>query len=266
MHTRARFRFAEALLSAWFYALCPGGVVWAQDMPAEDSSIAGALMLGRSTFALPPGQWKVVSNSYSKVNSTTSVGFQGADVATVYLVQVDADNTFVASMQHRATLASTSTSSWTDTACDRKDTLHRDAFSENIRFPECLLINHIVRYWVAAPASEVDKKIWWWFKVNNVNLPSTVLTCSYRKYLSGDFVLVTVSVNPEKFGQAPSTKTVWSESEWHPNAIKNDQARAAFVDGFKKWCYVMAENAKATLSDRKPKLATLPSFTELKPN
>jgi hypothetical protein len=39
--------------------------------------------------------------------------------------------------------------------------------------------------------------------------------------------------------------------------------RAAFVDNFKKWCYVMAENAKATLMDRKPKASALPPLTEL---
>jgi len=262
---RASFARAIALMAS-VHALCLGTVAWAQDVPSEGSSIAGTLRIGRSTFALPPGEWKVVSSGSGSVTYTDKVGGAGAETASVYLMQVDADSTFVASMLHRVPLASSQTSSWTDSLCDRKDTLYRDAFSQNIRFPECLLINHIVRFWVTAPNSEFDKKIWNWIRDNGVRLPTTVLNCSYRNYFSGDYVFVSVSVNPEKFGQAPSTNAAWSASEWHPSAIKSDQARAAFVDGYRKWCYVMAENAKATLLDRKPKSVALPSLVELKLN
>jgi hypothetical protein len=258
-------RLIGVVLTACIYA-SHGSLAWAQDAPAEGTSIAGALTLGRSTFALPPGEWKVVSSGSSKVNYIDKVGSLGADTAAVYLVQVDTDGTFVASMLHRVPLASSRVSSWSDSLCDRKDTLYRDTFSEHQQFPECLLINHIVRFWVTEPNSAFDKKIWDWFRVNKIRLPTTVLNCSYRKYFAGDYVSVAVWVNPENFGQPPSLKTVWAESEWHPNAIKSDKVRAAFVDGFKKWCYVMVESAKATLSDRKPKPAALPSFAELRLN
>jgi hypothetical protein len=250
-------------IAGWTCALLFGGLACAQEVPIEGSTVIGALTIGRSTFALPPGEWKVVSTGTGNVGYTNQVGSKGADTATVYVAQLDADRRFVASIQHRVPLASSRTESWTSTLCDRKDTLFRDAFSENLRFPECLLINHIVRFWVTEPAAGYDKKIWEWYRANNVALPVTVLNCEYRNYFAGDYVIVAAWVNPEGFGQAPSTKTAWAESEWHPRAIRNDPVRAAFVDNFKKWCYVMAESAKATLMDRKPKASALPPLTEL---
>jgi hypothetical protein len=127
------------------------------------------------------------------------------------------------------------------------------------------LINHITRF-QTSPNSEYEKRIWGWFQTRNVKVPVTVLRCTYLKKTSSDYVTAVVSVNPEKFGQSSATKTVWAESEWHPNAVKGDPTRAAFVDRFKKWCYVMAENARATLYDRKPMSMALPSFEELRLN
>ena len=72
-----------------------------------------------------------------------------------------------------------------------------------------------------------------------------------------------VGGNNLEFGQESALKTTWAESEWHPLLIKNHPKRVAFVGNLKKWSYVMAENASATLANRKPKLDLLPSVDEL---
>jgi len=236
----------------------------AQNVPAEGSTIKGNLVIGRSTFALPPGEWKVVAVGSA---DTTSTGSRSdiAETASVRLVQLAANGTFIASIWTQAPLTSArAPGRWIDSTCDRKDLLHRDDFNVNPFFPECLVINHIVLFLANAPANAFERRAWDWFEKNSVKRPATVLSAFYRKYFSGDYVGVNVAVNPEFFGQEPSLKTAWTESEWHPLVIKNDPKRLAFVESFKKWSYVMAENAKSTLMDRKPKSALLPAFDELR--
>lgn len=239
-----------------------GGHAIAQDLPAEGSTVKGTLIIGRSTFALPPGEWKVVATGSGSV--TLDSQKNGAVTGQVYLVQSDSQGKFIASMLHRTPFSSTNVSRWNDSLCDRKDTLHRDAYSGRFDFPECLLVNHAVSFWVNAPTNEFDRKIWDWYQKNNINLPKTALVSAYRKYASGDYVSVSVWVNPDVFGQGPTTKTAWAESEWHPLVIKSDPKRVAFVENFKKWSYVMAENASATLTNRKPKLDVLPPLEGLR--
>lgn len=238
------------------------GQVVAQDVPAEGATVKGNLQIGRSTFALPPGEWQVLATALSK-NTVDGVP-SGADRAAVYLVQQNADGTFVASLYHMVPLESNRVVSWNDSLCDRKDTLYRDAFSGSFKFPECLLISHYVGFWVTAPTSQFDRKIWDWYQQNKIKLPNTALSASYRKYFSGDYVSVVIYVNPEVFGQDKALKSDWAASEWSSSAIKEDPKRLAFVENFKKWSYVMAENAKSTLMDRKPKSASLPSLDDLK--
>ena len=248
-------------LFLWTFLFSLSGQAMAQDLPAEGSTAKGVLVIGRSTFALPPGEWKVVATGSGNV----TVGQQnGAATGQAYLVQSDPQGKFMAAASFRTPLSSTSVPRWNDSLCDRKDTLHRDAFSGRFDFPECLLINHVVSFWGGAPTNEFDRKVWDWYQKNNVSLPKTALVASYRKYASGDFVNVSVAVNPEVFGQEPAVKTAWAESEWHPLVIKNDPKRVAFVENLKKWSYVMAENAGATLANRKPKLDSLPSLDDLR--
>ena len=164
-------------------ALLFGGQAIAQDVPAEGSTVKGTLVIGRSTFPLPPGEWKVAATS---VGNVTLDGIRkGSSTASTYLVQQDANGTFVAALFHRVPLSSSNTSGWTDNLCDRKDTLFRDAFSGSFNFPECLLINHNVAFWTVTPTVEYDRKIWDWLQQNKVKLPKAVLIASYRKYFGG---------------------------------------------------------------------------------
>lgn len=223
----------------------------------------GTVSVGRSTFALPPGQWQVVS---TRDGRTTVDGLQngGVPIGTVYVMQQDSAGVYIASIYFTAPLQTARVSGWNDTLCDRKDTLFRDTFSGSFSFPECLLVNHGVRFWVDTPTNDYDRKTWDWYRKNKVTLPNSTLRASYRKYQGGDYVSVTFDVNPEYFGQAPALGTVWASSEWHPLVVKSDPARQAFVDSFKKLAYVMAASAKSTLTDRKPKSGSLPSLDDLR--
>ncbi len=126
------------------------------------------------------------------------------------------------------------------------------------------MITHVTRFLASAPANETERRAWEWFEKNSVKRPTAVLAAYYRKFFSGDYVRVNVAVNPEYFGLGPSLKAAWAESEWHPQVIRNDAKRLAFVEAFKKWSYAMADNAKFTLMDRTPKSKMLPALDELK--
>jgi hypothetical protein len=246
--------FALLLLIGWPAA--------AQNAPLEGSTVSGTVALGRSTFALPPGEWKVAG---TRSDNVVIDGIrQGAGVASVYLIQQDADGVMIAALFFQVPLSTSNVSGWNDNLCDRKDTLYRDAFAGRFDYPECLLINHFVKFWVDMPTDPFQRKVWDWLRANNVKLPNAVLLSFYRKYYSGDYVNASISVNPEWFGQSPATKTAWTESEWHPSMVKSDPKRVAFMESFKKWSYVMADSVKSTLMDRKPKTASLPSLDDLK--
>ena len=143
--------------------------------------------------------------------------------------------------------------------------LFYDAFRGRHDYPECLHIDHSVPwFWRSAPPHPFDLKIWDWFLTNRISRPIAVLNVDYRNYFSGDFVRARLAVNPEAFGQERSTKTVWAESEWDPLTYEQDPRRKEFVENLKRWSYVLADNARATLRDRKPKAAMLPSLDELR--
>jgi hypothetical protein len=236
----------------------------AQAVPTEGSSVSGTVSVGRSTFALPPGEWKVVATGSGSVGTDVGTGSsQGAQNAVVFLVQLS-NGTFAGSMQLRAPLSSTQSSAWSDSLCDRKDTLFRDTLSGNVKFPECLLINHLTAIWTVVPKGDFDRKIYDWLKANNVKLPKTALLAAYVKYAGGDYVLSRFVVNPELLGQDPAVNMTWAENEWHPLVIKNDPKRMAFVENFKKWSMVMVDNSRSTLANRKPLNAPLPSLDELR--
>lgn len=239
--------------------------LFAQNVPAEGSTIKGQLVIGRSTFALPPGEWHVVAVDSTGAVTTDGSRAGSSEVATVRLVQLDVDGTLIASMWHSVPLGTTrAPGSWTDAICGRKDTLFRDDFNVNPNFPECLVINHIVGFFATAPTNNFERRAWDWLEKNSVKRPTTVLTAFYRKYFSGDYVQVNMAVNPEFFGQDPSHIEDWNRNEWNPNVIRNHAKRLAFVENFKQWSYMMAESARTTLTDRRPNSASLTALDQLR--
>ena len=52
----------------FFSPLLFGLQAYAQDLPTEGATISGTVSVGRSTFALPPGQWHVASARLTKTD------------------------------------------------------------------------------------------------------------------------------------------------------------------------------------------------------
>lgn len=252
---RALFAFLLLLLSIGASA---------QDVPPDGSVHKGTIALGRSTFALPPGEWVLVATLQGQVSINDGMA-QGAGTAYAFLVQLAEDKRLVAAMSLQVPLASSNVVRWNDTLCDNKNTLHRDTFRGRFDLPECLLLNHAVAYWAKPPSSnDTDRKIFEWWKTNQVKLPETAIMAFYRNYFAGDYVRITIAVNPDYFGLEPVPKSTWAESIWHKDNIKTDPARLAFVERFKTWSYAVTKSATQTLKDRKPEQASLPSLEDLR--
>lgn len=225
----------------------------------QGAKVSGQLTLGKRSFALPPGDWLVISSEDSKVSFAS--GASGSDTKRQYLVQVDATNAFKAAMLLTTTLASTSNISWSDATCDRKDTVFRDTLDGRINLPACLLINHVVNFWGGSmPNNEFDKTIWNWYRDNKVALPYNTISTHYVKYFAGDFVRSIVWINPEISGLVDKDKKSWADSLWHVNYVKSDTQRAAYIEQVKTWSQAMIKNNKASLMDSKPLDPSLPSL------
>ncbi|MGH8804508.1 MAG: hypothetical protein ACREXN_07175 [Polaromonas sp.] len=226
------------------------------------SVVEGQLVLGKRTFALPPGRWVVVNSS----ETTTSLdnGTRGAISKAQYLVLTDADNKLIAAASIRSTLASTHVATWNDATCDRKDTLFRDALDGNFSFPACLLVNHITSFWNAGvPSNEYDKKIWSWYQEKKIALPKTAIASYYLKYYAGDFVQVRYWLNPEVVGIPADTATAWNQSQWHPDLIKSSPDRVRYIDAVKSWSNTLVSANRASLYDGRPNVPSLPALPSL---
>lgn len=226
------------------------------------SVVEGQLVLGKRSFALPPGKWTVVN---STENITTIEGRQeGGRTKGQYLVLTDADNRFIAAANIRTTLGSTRVGSWNDTTCDRKDTLFRDTLDGSIKFPTCLLVNHTTNFWNAGvPSNEYDKKIWSWFQEKKIGLPKTAIVSTYVKFFAGDFVVARYWLNPEVAGIPADTGTAWNQSQWHPELIKSNPDHIRYIDAVKSWNNTLVSESRASLYDGKPTVASLPVLPSL---
>jgi hypothetical protein len=217
--------------------------------------VEGQLNLAKRSFALPPGKWTVVSSD--EYTASAGVNRTGR-IKQQYLVQTDAENRFVAGANVRTTTNSANVSSWNDSNCDRTDTLVRDTFNSGFSFPSCLFVNHLANFGVGVPSNEYDKKIWVWLRDAKVVLPKTAISTLYIKYFSGDFVSVRYSLNPEVGGVAPDTSSVWNQSQWHPEVIKESSERLKYMDALKVWNAALVASSNESLKDGKPQLVSLP--------
>jgi hypothetical protein len=221
------------------------------------SPVEGQLVLGKRSFALPPGQWHIVDTSGSNTKISMGGGDGGA-VRNGYLVQYDAQKRFVAAMVIRATVSSTGrVASWNDTTCDTKNLLVNQALDGRMDFPACFLVYYSRNFWKDSPSTEADKRIWSWYQENKIALPTTALATSYIKYFAGDFVRVTYWLNPELAG-IPADKGLGSPSAWSSELIKSNPENLNYIETVKTWGTSLIAANRASLLDGKPNMASLP--------
>ena len=131
--------------------------------------------------------------------------------------------------------------------------MRRDGLDGNFKFPACLTTHHWT-FPASRPSDVVWARVWDWLGENGITRPRHILWTRYVKYLAGDYVIVTHYVNPDAVGFQSAAD---GRSEWSASAIQSDSARAAYVDRFNAWGLQMGVNARASLTDGKPRQAPL---------
>jgi hypothetical protein len=239
-------------------SLAATGAAFAEE-PAVGDVIQSALEVGKLRVALPPGNWRVVSEETGK--ATTSEGIPtGAMFKAFHLVQYDPDKRFISSFHARTTTSSGKPLEWRSKLCDREDTLLRAPLGGPAHSQDCVLVNHLVRFYEARPRERGEREAWQWVQSNDLKVPKTVIEVQERFFKGTDYLWVTYTVNPEIVDFVPSTITGWRESEWHPNFVKTDPERRDYVERLKAWVMANAKVHQAALrdNDRKGQIGPWP--------
>ena len=246
---------AAAFAAACMMAAAPG----LADEPAKGEAVSSALEIGKLRIALPPGKWNVVAVHTGKAASSDGIP-NGANYKGFYLVQFDADRRFVGSFYARATTETGKPLEWRDKTCGREDTLFRTSLGGAAPAQDCLIMNHLVRFFQARPRDPVEREAWQWVQGNDVKVPKTVIEVQERFFKGSDYLWVDYTVNPELVDFVPATVTDWRESEWHPNFVKTDPERKEYVEHLKAWALANAKVHQAALrdNDKKGEIAPYP--------
>ena len=244
-----------AVVAVFVAAAGPG----AAEEPTKNQVISSALEIGKLRIALPPGSWHVVAEHTGKAASGDGIP-NGSMYKDFYLVQYDKDKRFVGTLYARATTDTGKPIEWRNKTCERSDTLFRATLGGPQHSQDCVLINHIVRFFQNKPRDQRDREAWQWVLDNEVKVPQTVLEVQERFFKGGDYLWVDYTINPELVDFVPSTVGTWRESEWHPDFVKTDPDRKEYIEHLKAWALANAKVHQAALrdNDKKGQIAPYP--------
>lgn len=256
-----------------FIALWCGSVAAQQLAPPANggATVSGSLQLGRVAFALPPGQWQVVSleelailkTDYSCRCEQSWAGIHRWPVQQAFAIQLDPVNKQLkAAVYLRASQATVPmVKVWFTTACDARETaLHRDSIDGSFNYPACLTIEALESP-SAGHQAELETRLWDWMKANGVEVPHVLLAVKYLKYATGDHVWVLHYVNPDHHGITPAAQR--KRGEWSPEAVKGDPKKSEYLARLKSWSQKMAEESRRSLRENKPNEASLPAIPSM---
>lgn len=220
--------------------------------PAVGEIITSALELGQLRVALPPGKWNVVAEHTGRASSADGAP-AGTTFKGMYLIQYDQDKRFISSFYARATNPGGKPVEWRDKTCNREDTLFRAELGGPAHSQDCVLVNHLVRFFNGKPREQVERDAQQWIERSDIKLPKTVIQVQERFFKGADYLWVNYTVNPEIVDFVPSTMTDWRQSEWHPNFVKTDPERQQYVERLKGWVMANAKVHQAALRDNDKK-------------
>jgi hypothetical protein len=241
------------LIVAMLAAACLAGAgPAAAEEPAVGEIVSSTLELGPLRVALPPGKWNVIAEHSGRASSSDGAP-TGTTYKGLYLVQYDQDKRFISSFYARATLPGGRPVEWRDKTCEREDTLHRAMLGGPAHSQDCVLVNHLVRFFQAKPREFIDRDAHRWLESNDIKLPKTVIEVRERFFKGADYLWVNYTVNPEIVDFVPSTVSDWRQSEWHPNFVKTDPERLQYVERLKSWVMANAKVHQAALRDNDKK-------------
>ncbi|MDD2948382.1 MAG: hypothetical protein PHV80_06045 [Rugosibacter sp.] len=152
-------------------------------------------------------------------------------------------------MKVSATLAEGNTR-WLGEPCKRDDMLYKANIGKSMWEDNCVTINHISAY--ANNPGGKDAELYALFVEQGISPPPTILRIQFtRNGTHGNFLNVSLFLNPEVMGFARETEVSWGKNPWNKTMSFKDPAKKQFIEALSVWALQFAKQMDVAL-DKKP--------------
>lgn len=178
-------------------------------------------------------------------------------IGDVGLFQTD-NKKFVAVMLISATLAEGNTR-WLGEPCKRDDMLYKANIGKSMWEDNCVTINHISAY--GNNPGGKDAELYALFVEQGISPPPTILQIRFtRNGTHGNFLNITLSVNPEVMGFARETEASWGRNPWNKTMSFKDPVKKQLIDALGVWALQFAKQMDAALDKKADAFAAIPTW------
>lgn len=251
MRGRASFAFAFsfAVLTAGLTAGCAlegeRELPLSLELPLSGVRVVDAFSVGGKQVPLPPGEWTVIGTAIEKDGAR---GFHTSSMLA--LIQ---KNQLVAAAEISTNIPIPKASrdgkpksgegeGWpTHQGCVRDDT-HFLKVNANIRLGEqdCWWVNHWRMHRSGFAASEHWKKAQKYLAENKIRAPLDMIGVTYRRANKDHYLTVNYFLSPKPSDSDDQNDVHWSiasweTSVWHPDLVKKDPKKAAYIKDVIAW-------------------------------
>jgi len=223
----------------------------------RDFKLADPLELNATVGGYPiwngDGKWRL----FNLVRRDSTGGGTSIPIGDVGLFQTE-NKKFVAVMWVSATLAE-GNMRWLGEPCKRDDMLYKANIGKSVWEDNCVTINHISAYMNNPGGKYAD--LYALFVEQGISPPPTILQVNFtRNGTHGNFLNVTLSVNPEVMGFARETETSWGRNPWNKTMSFKDPAKKQFIDALSVWALQFAKQMDAALDKKPDAFSSVPSW------
>lgn len=148
---------------------------------------------------------------------------------------------------------------WLGEPCKRDDMLFKADLGRSIWEDNCVTLNHHTNY-VNNPSGK-SAELYAQFKEQGIETPPTVLVLTFtRNGTNGNFVNISLRINPEAFGLAREPEINWGRNPWNKTMSFNDPAKKRFIDALSAWGLNFAKQMDAALAQKPDAFSTIASL------
>ncbi|MBK9348201.1 MAG: hypothetical protein IPN06_18225 [Burkholderiales bacterium] len=224
----------------------------------RDFKLADPLELNATIGGFPiwngEGKWRL----YNLARRDSTGTGQAIPIGDVGLFQTE-NKKFVAVMWISATLGQGGSTRWLGEPCKRDDMLYKANIGKSVWEDNCVTINHISNY--GNNPGGKDAELYALFVEQGISPPPTILQIKFtRNGTRGNFLNITLSVNPEVMGFARETEVAWGKNPWNKTMSFKDPAKKQFIDALGVWSLQFAKQMDAALDQKTDAFAAIPTW------
>ena len=197
-----------------------------------------------------------LGNQWSLFHSKVLRTNLGGAMANISAMDVR-DGKFFATLEMTANLQEINSSDWIDEPCKPTHFLYKNG--EGFRNINCATVNYNTSYF-ASPKGDFQTYLAR-FREMNIELPPTVIRIEFTRYSDrGRRLVYSIKLNPEAFGIARDSETVWGANSWNKAFIERDPKKVALVAALSKWADAVRDKMDKAFDHQKDAFDSLPPF------